>query len=147
MPAPGYQRDTFYDPATGETYAWHINHSTESQFGKRRNVQTSSPTGYSGLVMQQSDDEPMVMELSGTILHSVQHDRMIHWFALCASRTIYFTDFTGAPYEVVILEYNPLRLPTLRNPRDASIPLHYWTYTLRMHVVAFLAPPWSQVTP
>jgi hypothetical protein len=136
-----YGRDTFFNPVTLETYHWQVNHSEESQFGKTRNISNGAPTGYSGLVMQQGDDQPMTLELTGTILHERQHRNFIFWWALSASQTIYFYDFTGAGYEVVVTSYQPVRRRTLRNPRDKTIPLHYYTYTIRMQVISFLAGP------
>lgn len=142
-----YGRNTFYAPNSGETYVWPVNHSDESAFGKTRNITNGAPTGLTGLIPQQAADSPMVLELTGTIFHAAQHAAMIRWFAISEHQTIYFYDFAGGAYEVVITEFEPVRKRTLRNPRDPSIPLHYWTYTLRMQVVNFLAGPWVGVTP
>lgn len=140
-------RNVFHNPATGETYPWPINHSEEQTFGKKRNLTSGAPTGHTGLTIQQGDDDPMVLELSGTILTVAQYEQMIHWWALSAGSTIYFTDFAGDAYEVIITDFDALRQRTLRNPRDRSIPYHYWTYTIRMQVVTILAGTWTGVTP
>jgi hypothetical protein len=140
-------RNQFYNPATGEGYPWPINHSDENSFGKARQVNTGANTANTGLTMQQGDDEPMVIEVTGTILHSAQHAAMIRWFAISKQQTIYFTDYSGDSYEVVILAYQPTRQRTLGNPRDRTMPFHYYKYTLRMHVVRILAGAWTQVTP
>jgi hypothetical protein len=142
-----YGRDTFHNPATGETYAWPINHSDEQEFGKTRQVASGAPTGHTGLTFQQGADEPMELLLEGTILHRSQHQQMIRWWAICAGQSIYFTDFAGDAYEVIITDFNPVRKRTLHNPRDPSIRLHYWTYTIRMQVIGILAGPWVGVAP
>lgn len=142
-----YGRDTFHNPATGETYAWPVNHSEESEFGKKREVSTGAPTGHTGLTFQQGADDPMVLELDGTILHHLHYQQMIRWWSLSGGQSIYFTDFAGDSYEVLITDFNAVRKRTLRNPRDSSIPLHYWTYTLRMQVIGILAGSWAGVLP
>jgi hypothetical protein len=142
-----YGRDMFINPASGVTYEWPINHSDETQFGRSRSITTGGNTGHTGLALQQGDDAPMVLELSGTILHQAQFNAFVQWFALCAHQSVHFQDFAGDRYEVIITDFLPLRKRTLRNPRDASIPLHYWTYTLKMQVLGFVAGPWVGVTP
>lgn len=142
-----YQRDTFRDPTTGEAYPWPVNHSEESQFGKSRSISSGANTANTGLTIQQGDDEPMVLELTGVIMHKAQHDQFVRWFAISQGHTIHYIDFAGDGYEVIITAFSPQRQRTLRNPRDRSIPLHYWTYTLRMQVVTFLSGTWAQVTP
>src|SRR3954467_15778758 len=102
-------RNNFYNPASGEGYDWPVNHSEENSFGKTRQVSTGANSANTGLTMQQGDDEPMVIELTGTILHSSQHAAMIRWFAISKQQTVYFTDFAGDSYEVVILAYTPTR--------------------------------------
>lgn len=142
-----YRRNTFYNPRNGEVYDWHINHSEEAQFGKTRQINNGANTGYAGLIMQQGDDEPMVLELSGTILHLAQHQAFVRWFAICRDQSIHFIDFAADRYVVIITAYNPVRQRTLSNPRDDSMRLHYYTYTLRMQVLEFIAGPWVGVSP
>jgi hypothetical protein len=142
-----YGRDTFLDPTTGETYPWPVNHSEESTFGKTRQINSGANTGNTGLTIQQGDDEPMILELTGTIVHKSQHDQFVRWFAISRGHTIHFIDFTGDRYEVLITAFLPQRQRTIGNPRDRSIRLHYWTYTLRMQVVTFVSGAWTAVTP
>lgn len=145
-----YNRNRFRNAATGDTYEWHINHSEEQEFGKERSIEHTGlsggfSTGSTGVVRQVGIDAPMALQLTGTIFHQAQHDEMIAWFSLCRTQTIEFKDFAGNEYEVLILSYKPTRKRTLRNPRDASIPLHYWTYTITMEVVRFISGDWEGV--
>jgi hypothetical protein len=142
-----YGRNTFINPASGAAYEWPVNHSEEAQFGKTRTITTGGNTGHTGLALQQGDDAPMVIELTGTIFHQAQFDAFVEWFGLCTHQSVQFVDFAGDGYEVILTEFQPLRRRTLRNPRDPSIPLHYWTYTMRMHVLGFVSGPWVGVAP
>lgn len=132
-------RNKFTNPATAEEYSWVINHSDEEAFGKARNITESAPTGNVGLVKQQGDDGPLIKTLSGTILDRSQYQAMWQWFNLCASQTIYFTDFDGQKFEVQITSFLPqLHRKLTAASRDPSMPSSYWTYTISLEVYACL---------
>lgn len=141
------QRNRFTNPATGEFYEWAVNHSTEDQFGRQREVTNVPTTGGAVRVLQQGDEGPLVLSLTGTILHSDQFAQMRAFFDLARQQTIYFDDFAGDSYEVIITGFQPTRQRTVRNPRDPSIPYHYWTYTINMQVVRVLAGSWVGTAP
>lgn len=141
-------RNRFTDPATNDTYDWQINHSEEESFGKTRNIEHTAPTSGTGLVKQQSDDGPLVIKVKGVMLHKAQVQEFINWWKVTHSRTIYFKDFTGDEYEVLITSFLPLRKRTIRNPRDfANAPLWYWEYELEMEVITVRSGLWVGVTP
>lgn len=142
-----YGRNRFIDHRDGTSYSWPVNHSEEERMGKERQVDHGAPTGNLGLVRQQGESGPMVLQLSGTIFHAAQHAAMWTWFEKCQSRTIDFEDFAGDTYEVLITSFLPRRQRTLSNPRDKTIPLHYWSYTISMEVIAFKSGPLVGVTP
>jgi hypothetical protein len=138
----------FTDPWTGSYYDWPINHSEEEAFGKTRNIDHTAPTSGLGLIRQQGDDTPMAVKLSGTIFHKAQHQAFIGWLEKSRTQTIYFRDFTGETFEVIVTAYQPTRQRTIRNPRDfANAPYHYWHYTLEMDVVRFIDGDWSVALP
>jgi hypothetical protein len=137
---------SFRDPRTGTVYAWPVNHTTEEQFGKQRNVEHTAPTSGVGLVRQQGDDQPLILQLTGTILHRTQEAAFVEWFELSRLQSIYWTDWTGAEYEVIITGYQPRRERVLLNPRDRGMDyVVRWTMTLE--VLAVRAGPWQGVTP
>lgn len=142
-------RNTFIDPAGDRAnYDWAINHSEEQEFGKGRNIEHGANTANTGYVRQQSDDGPMTLRLSGTILTKAQVVEMIAWYNLCETQTIYFEDFTGDKYEVVISSFKPIRRRTVSNPRDrVNAPYWYWTYDIEMDVVSFIDSIWEDVVP
>lgn len=143
-------RPRFTNPSNGDYYDWAIGHDEESEFGKERTITSGATTSNNGFVKQQSDDSPMKIEVSGTILEQDQMEEFLAWWKLCESQTIYYRDFTGDQYEVLISSFKPVRKRTVRNPRGGSVnPLHYWTYDLKMEVVRFISGIWADagVTP
>lgn len=142
-------RNIFTDPkGTRSPYSWPFNHSEESEFGKSRNIEHGGNTGDVGFVRQQSDDSPLVLRFSGTILVKAQLTEMLAWFEICKRRTIHFKDFAGDEYEVIITKFVPTRRPTVRNPRDpTNAPTWYWHYEIDMDVVTVISGTWSGVTP
>lgn len=142
-------RNQFIDPAGNRTtYNWPINHREESEFGKTRNVEHGGNTGDVGFVRQQSDDSPLILRFSGTILVKAQLTEMLAWFEMCKTQTIYFKDFAADEYEVIITKFMPKREYTVRNPRDAAnAPNWYWRYEIEMDVVTVRDGTWEDVTP
>jgi hypothetical protein len=129
-------RDKFVNPLNSESYEWDISHSDEEPMGKTRQITESANTANTGLVKQQGDVQPLVMKYNGTILKRSQFKEFWRWFELCETQTIYFTDFDGQEYEVIITDFAPKRQRTVRNPRDAAnTPLHYWNYSITMEVI------------
>lgn len=130
--------ERFRDPlGVVPNYEFHINHSDEDAQEKKRNIETTAPTTGVGFVRQQGAASPETLRYSGTILHKAQKDAMDAWFDLCENQTVFFRDFTGREMEVEILSFNPVRKRAAGNPQDpVNAPLHYWTYTLEMQVIA-----------
>lgn len=132
----------FYDPMTGETYDWPINHETEEQFGQERTVSTEANTANTGLVRVQGDRQPMQLKLSGKILTRAQRDAFWRWFGLCETRTIHFRDVEGNTFEVQVLAYNPVRVRAQRNSRDlVNAPTWIYSYTMTMDVLTVVSGP------
>jgi hypothetical protein len=131
-------RDRFVNPVSGEVYSWHINHSDEEEVSKERSITRTSNTGNVGVVRQQGDDGPLLLRFTGSILHRAQLVAMWRFYAMCHSQTIHFYDFDDQAYEVQIIAFSPVRKRTLRNPRDSSAPMHYWTYSITMEVYAYI---------
>lgn len=141
-------RNTFTDPATGNTYQWLINHDEEEDGGKTRTINRAGLTSNVGTVKQQGEDGPLMLRFRGTILDRSQYQAMWAWFELSRSQTIYFTDFDGQAFEVQITSFTPKRLRKARSPqRDPSTPLHYWQYGIEMEVYRVIAGDLIGVAP
>lgn len=140
--------NVFTDPATGNTYSWPLNHDTEDQTGKKRNVSHSAPTNAIGLNRQSSDSSPLILTWKGKILQQSQLTAMLSWWQICESRSIYIQDFEGNKYEVIIVDFEATRVRMALNRRDlVKMPQHIYEYTLQMEVLAILAGVWAGVTP
>jgi hypothetical protein len=136
-------RERFRDAANAmgsipNPYDFQINHSDEEPEERTRNVErsattTPAPTG-PVFVLQQGESGPPVKRYHGTILLPAQLAAMQAYYDACSNRTIFFRDFTGVEFEVLITRFSPQRQRTLRNPRDRTL-LHYWTYDIEMEVI------------
>lgn len=139
--------NVFTDPTNGETYPWPINHLTEENAGRSRAITRGAPTGTNvGLNRTQGDPSPVLLTLKGTMLTKAQRDETIRWWGKCDTHTIYFKDFEGAEYEVLITNFVPTRRAVARNQKDlANMPTWVIDYTIEMEVVRVISGPWAGV--
>lgn len=138
-------RCALIDPAPGGLgqYEWQTNYDTEENFGRTRSVEAVPTTDESAHVIQQGEESPLVKRISGTILYKNQHAKFAAFFKKCRTNTLVFHDFDGEEYEVVITSYLPAKTRTLRNPKDPTIPLHYYKYSLEMQVIRVISGVWA----
>lgn len=133
-------RDRFINPLNSEIYLWDIGHAEEEPTSKTRQITNSANTANTGLIPQQGDLQPTILKYTGTILKKSQLVEFWRWYELCEEQTIYFADYAGNEYEVMITDFGPKRQSTVRNPRDfVNAPLHYWTYSISMQVIRTIA--------
>lgn len=130
-----YGREQLIDPSPGGlgAYSFPVNHTDEDAYGTGREVTVTANTTGGLAVRQQGDTEPLIFNLTGTIFHEEQYQRMVAYARRSRVQSLIWVDFVGDRYEVIITSFKPQRKRTLRNPRDPSIPLHYYTYTLTLH--------------
>jgi hypothetical protein len=133
----------FFDPSDSTEYLWPINHLEEDDIGITTGISTSAPTSGIGLVRQQGEDSAMSIIVRGTILTLAQHQTFIAWKARSRNHTIYFTDFAGEQYEVLIKSYLPRRERVQKNPRDPLMPNYVIRYTMEMDVIQALSGSWA----
>lgn len=141
-------QNTFENPSNAEKYVWEVGHFEEETVSKRRSIEHSANTANTGLIRQQNDDQPLTFRFGGSILTEKQLKEMIRWFQLCKTQTIYFHDFAGDSYEVLITSFEPTRQYALRNSKDpTNAPNHFWRYSIEMEVVRVIDGPWEGVSP
>lgn len=142
-------RNRFDDPAGNvASYDWQVNHSEEGDVGREPNIENGAPTSNVGMIVQEGADNPLVLRVRGTILHAAQHEEFLVWRRLSRAQTIYFTDFAGDSYEVIITRYVSTRHRTIRNPRDqANMPFYFRRYEMDMQVVRVIAGAWAGELP
>lgn len=140
-----YTRVQLNDVAPGGLglYPWPINYQEEGEFGRRRNYDRSASTSGVGVVRQQGDDGPLIINVTGVILKADQHAYFAAFMKVGKLRTLIFTDFEGHQYEVLMTAYLPTRVRTSRNPQDPNILYHYYKYSMEMEVVRVISGPWS----
>jgi hypothetical protein len=140
-----YVREQLIDPAPGGlgTYTFHVNHTDEDAYGTGRNIDVTANTSGNIAVRQQGDTEALIFNLQGTILHEVQYQTMVDFARLTRAQSVLYRDFVGDTYEVLVQSFKVQRKRTLRNPRDGSIPLHYYTYTLQLHAITARSGPFA----
>lgn len=117
------------------TYDFDINHREEQGTGLNRNVTRTAPTSGVGFVRQQGAGNPAIFRFSGTILKQAHYAAIRAYYDACESRTVFFKDYTGTEYEVLITGFDTTRVAVAKNPREPGL-MHIWKYTLEMEVVA-----------
>lgn len=135
-------RNTFTDPAgVVPAYTWDIGHNEEQDFGRETPVSDSVNVAGTRVITQQGDPSAIRLSYSGSILTRAQLVQMWKWELLCQTQTIYFTDFAGDEYEVVIDSFKPVRHSGRNRRGGTDAPMWYWTYTIEMTVVRVLTGP------
>lgn len=132
-------RNAFVDPATGERYVWHRNHSAEERSNASRAVNTRqiAASGWENIapVRVQGADRPEVLTYTGKIDEPVQHETFLRFWDMSRHHTVIFEDFTGAQMEVLVTGYQHERQGVLRNSRGGD---YSYAYTLEMEIVTEL---------
>jgi hypothetical protein len=133
----------FIDPAGVQaSYPWPVNHEKEEKGGKQRNVTNTAPTGNVGLVKEINSSGPVTMTWKGKIFTKAHMTAMWRWWQLCESQTIFLQDFAGDEYEILIEEFDPVRLGVSRNLHDqANAPTWIWEYTFSFSILQFIKGP------
>lgn len=131
-------KERFRDP-TGAlaSYVFDINHDEEQGFNFDRSVEKTATTTGPEFVMQQGlAAQRGTLNYSGKILNASQYAAMLTYFQACETRTVFFREFTGVEYEVLITRFNPKRVRTMANQRDPTMPFNYYTYDIEMEIVS-----------
>jgi hypothetical protein len=129
-------RNTFVDPMTGATYAWHRNHLEEDANETTRRITTvtltAAPWKTVRSIRMQGKRATCVKRYTGRISHPDQHAAFLLFWRISQERTVRFTHTEGDEYEVVVTKYEPTRIGVAESPNRLR---HIWTYTLEMIVV------------
>lgn len=132
----------FTNPLTGAIYDWPLNHETEEDLGKRNSLEVTFNTGSGLPVFQQGNSDPMTLRFEGRALTEAHITNLWGWFGLTRTQTVYFRDFAGDEYEVIITDFRPRRIRAAKNLRDlTNAPLNTWTYTIEMTIIRVRSGP------
>lgn len=133
--------NVFIDPRGGRaSFPWPVNHEKEEKGGKQRNITTSAPTSNIGLIREINASSPVTLTWKGKIFTRAHLQEMWAWWQLNESQTIYLQDFAGDTYEVIIEEFDPVRIAVARNLHDPThAPTWMWEYTLQFTVLQLVS--------
>lgn len=135
-------RNTFEDPSlTFPAYEWAIGHREEQEAGRDLTASATANVANTQVVVQQGDMGPVKFTYAGSILTREQLVSMWQWFNLCQYQTIYFTDYAGDKYEVLITSFKPVRKSGQNFRGGAGAPRWYWEYTIELTVIRNIAGP------
>lgn len=127
----------FHDPVGNTTYAWPVNYLSQEGPARVANVSFDSQANGLGVMATEGDISPLILSLSGTILHKAQHITFLTYFKM--ENTFRYTDEEGNEYEVTMDAYEPTKERVLWNPRDVNMRSHKWTYKMRLRVVRIIS--------
>ena len=147
MTAPN--RNVFTNPKTGAVYDWPVNHSTEEAIVVTRQMGDGANTDNIGLVPQQGAATPLILKWKGTFFTDAEVIETMAWWKLCETQTINATDFSGSQYELIITDFEPQRVPCVRNPRVSSgtNAFYTWQYTITFRILKAFSGIWTSFTP
>lgn len=134
------------NPKTNASYAWPVNHREEDPVGKSRQMGDGAPTSNIGMIPQQGAATPLIKTLKGRFFDDAQNAANLIYWELCEDHSIYFQDFNGDLYEVIITDYAPTRVAVARNPKFPEL-TYVWDYTITMRVLTAFSGPWAGVSP
>lgn len=139
-------RNRFEDrmPAGLAPLDWKINHDEEESTGRERAIEVGGNTGLTGLVRQQGEQSPYTLRFAGTIMEQDQLTGMLAFEEASNTRSVYFRDFNGDEYMVIVTRFVHQRKRVAQNRRDlANAPMHVWKYQIEMHVLTFISGPYA----
>lgn len=133
---PPYTRtpNEFFDPAGAlGTYQWHINHLEQEGPNRSNNVDFAGTADGRGVVPTEGEYEPLILTLSGTILHRAQNVEFWKWRHL--TNSFRFNDFEGNSYEVAMLGYEPKKIRVALNPSDPLMRSYKIEYSMQLWII------------
>jgi hypothetical protein len=124
---------TFTNPVTAASYAWAANPNSENAGVKQRAIERTSNTGNAGVVKQQGDDGPLILDWQVIVQTAAMETALWQWWQTSKVHTIYLTDWDGEEYEGQIILLSRQRIPS-GGPRT-----EYATYEMQFEVYRFIS--------
>ena len=131
-------KNTFYNPVTLATYEWAINHTEQNGPSRESNTQYEGQSSDLGIIGFQGQDQPLIIELRGKILHKSQYLKF--WEYRHITNTFKFTDFESNIYEVTMTGLVFEKRRVAWNFADAmNMPFHTYDYTMTLRVLTIIS--------
>jgi hypothetical protein len=139
MPPYTRQPNEFFDPAGNlPNYLWHINALEQEGPFRSDNVEFNGTADGRGLVPVGGSYEPLIITLTGTILHKAQDTEFWKWRHL--ENSFRFTDFELNSYEVSMLSYEPKKVRVALNPMDFdNMPGYKIEYSMKLWIIRIIS--------
>ena len=142
---PLYPRvaNQFIDPIPASagglgTYNWLVNHLEAEGPFRSNNVEFEGRSDGQGVVPTGGENEPLILTLSGTILHKSQYIEFWKWRGI--DHSFHFLDFEGNRYEVSLLGFEPKKVRVALNSNDlVNMPGYKIEYTMQLWIMAIIA--------
>ena len=134
MPYPRVANQ-FIDPVSGGlgTYEWHVNHLEQDGPHRPNNIEFAGRSDGQGVVGTGGEWEPLILTLTGRILHRAQNVEFWKWRHL--TNSFRFVDFEGNTYEVAMIGYEPKKIRVAQNHADANMPSYIMEYTMQLWIL------------
>jgi len=141
MPYPR-NANQFIDPIPASagglgTYNWAVNHLEEEGPSRTNNVEFDGRSDGMGVIPTAGEWEPLILTLTGTILHRSQNVQFWKWRHI--PRSFRFLSFEGEYYEVSMLSYEPKKRAVAMNNADpTNMPAYVIEYTMQLWIITIL---------
>lgn len=139
---PPYPRvaNEFFDPAGNlATYQWHVNALEQEGPFRSSNVEFEGSSDGTVVIPTGGSYEPLLITLTGTILHKAQNIQFWKWRHI--ENSFRFTDFEGSIYGVSMLSYEPKMIRVALNPADPLMQGYKIEYSMQLWVMGISAGP------
>lgn len=141
MPYPRVANQ-FVDPIPASagglgTYDWHVNHLEEEGPFRSNNVEFDGRSDGQGVVATGGEYEPLILTLTGRILHRAQNVEFWKWRHL--NHSFRFLTFEGEQYEVSMLSYEPKKTRVqLNNTDPVNQPSYVIDYSMQFWIMSVI---------
>lgn len=131
-------KNVFHDPAgTLSDYTWHINHLESDGPSRPNNIDFQGRSDNLGVIGMAGDWSPLIMNLSGRLIHLEQHKQFLGWRHI--TNTFKFSDFEGGEYEVSMVGYEYRKQRVAWNPADANMRHYIVDYKMDLWIVRIIS--------
>lgn len=130
-------RNLLFDPASGISYAWPVNHKAVEKAERTRELAELVPTGAGWVdgvrpTIQAGDATPYTLRITGRLWDEAQLTVIQDFVRATKGHTVVFQEPSGERYEVLIEAFEPKRVAVVRAPNGGR---YVWDYALEMTTI------------
>lgn len=128
---------TFYDPVLGVTNTWLLNYEEMTGPDQQDQITYEGNAARTGIIGTMGDKAPLVMQMTGKCVHSVQYELFMRYKAM--SNTFKFSDEDGNEYEVQMTGLTWTKKACSYNQFDGNMRRHYWAYSMQLTIIRVIS--------